>query len=416
MMTASKKSHKTIQKYILKEFLISFAVSFLFFFFIFFINQILLVAKNILLKNVSVPDLLRIILYSIPIILAFTFPFSTLSGSAMTLGKLSSQLEILSMRAGGISYRKIFQPLISAAVIFSCVSFIINDFFLPLSTIQYKNLYKELLYKAPALEIEPYSSTKYGSRIIISQDIENDRIKDLIIIHTDVPYTNREIVRADSAALVRSDNEDSFILKLQNAASTQTKSAEGDFEFFTAETMNLYFFMQSLSFNILSTAPSEMSFLDVYSEIQDKKAALRSAEQKNEREIAEMRYVLFQELVRGGKGLDNTAEELEILREKDFSERTFTYYQIELFKKAALPLGCLFLLLLSFPVSTAHFQYGRIIGFGIGVLLSTLYWALLFAGQTFGVRTDIHPFLLMFFPNFFLGGLGLLFFMLLKNR
>jgi lipopolysaccharide export system permease protein len=67
-------------------------------------------------------------------------------------------------------------------------------------------------------------------------------------------------------------------------------------------------------------------------------------------------------------------------------------------------------------VSTAHFQYGRIIGFGIGVLLSTLYWALLFAGQTFGVRTDIHPFLLMFFPNFFLGGLGLLFFMLLKNR
>jgi len=415
-MTAFTNSHKTIQKYILKEFLISFAVSFLFFFFIFFINQILLIAKNILLKNVSVPDLLRIILYSIPVILAFTFPFSTLSGSAMALGKLSSQLEIFSMRAGGISYRKIFLPLIFTAVIFSLASFIINDVFLPLSTIQYKNLYKELLYKAPALEIEPYSSTKYSRRIIINKDITDDVIEDVIIIHTDDPYTNREIVRADSATLKRSDSRDSFILKLQDASSTKTKSAEGDFEFFTAESMSLYFFMQSLSFNMLSTAPSEMSFLDVYSEIIDKRKSIRNAELENDRKIAEERYVLFQKLINGQKRLDDAAEELEVLRSKEFVTRTYTYYQIELFKKAALPLGCLFLLFLSFPVSTAHFQYGRIIGFGIGVLLSTLYWALLFAGQTFGVRTDIHPFLLMFFPNFLLGGLGILFFLLLKNR
>jgi len=42
-----------VYRHVGREYLLSFVVAFMFFFFIFFINQILLIAQRILLKNVD---------------------------------------------------------------------------------------------------------------------------------------------------------------------------------------------------------------------------------------------------------------------------------------------------------------------------------------------------------------------------
>ncbi|MCF7945708.1 MAG: LptF/LptG family permease [Spirochaetia bacterium] len=407
----------TIKKYILKEFLLSFLISFLFFFFIFFINQILLVAKNILIKNVSIEDLLRIIVYSVPIILAFTFPFATLSGASMALGRLSSDSELLAMRSGGISYKKILTPLITVAIIFSVVSFLVNDIFLPLSTIEYKKLYKELLYKSPALELGSFTSTKYGDKLIVNKQIEDEDILDIIIVNLNESYDNRTITNAEKAILKKADDENSFILELYDVQYIQSKSSSAAYDTFQADSMDLFFFMDSLSFNMLSTAPSEKSFLDVYSEIQEKQKTIQVNQIENEKAIALEKYTLFQSFLNNNfTAAENSYSKILDRQNRDFTTRTFRYYKIELFKKLSLPLGCLFLIFLSFPISTFKFQNGKLIGFGFGVILSTLYWVFLFLGQTYGVKIDFSPFLLMFLPNFFLGTIGLLVFSILKNR
>ena len=76
---------KRVTRYVVQEFLFSFLVAFLFFFFIFFVNQLLVMAEEIFSKKVPFWDVLRFILYSLPSILALSFPFGCLLGALMVL-------------------------------------------------------------------------------------------------------------------------------------------------------------------------------------------------------------------------------------------------------------------------------------------------------------------------------------------
>ncbi len=112
MKTSFASSHKTLYLYIAREFFLSFLVSFLFFFFVFFINQLLLLAEDILEKQVPFVYVMRLIFYSLPSIIAISFPFGTLVGTLMTYGRFSSENEILAMKCSGITYDRIFLPVL----------------------------------------------------------------------------------------------------------------------------------------------------------------------------------------------------------------------------------------------------------------------------------------------------------------
>ena len=94
-----KRGYWCIQTYITKEFIFSFIVAFFFFFFIFFINQLLLLAEQILSKKVPILDVIMLIVYSLPSIISITFPFASLVGALMAIGRFSSDNEILAMQS-----------------------------------------------------------------------------------------------------------------------------------------------------------------------------------------------------------------------------------------------------------------------------------------------------------------------------
>ena len=81
MAAFRRASYRIVSIYVLREFALSLLVSFIFFFFIFFINQILLLAQKILIKNVDIGSVLRLIGLAIPQILLYTIPFLSLTAS-----------------------------------------------------------------------------------------------------------------------------------------------------------------------------------------------------------------------------------------------------------------------------------------------------------------------------------------------
>src|SRR6056297_3399786 len=151
--TSHSRRYRIISFYIGSEYLFSFFVAFLFFFAIFFVNQLLLLAEEILAKDVGLFDVALLIIYSLPAIVSFTFPFASLVGGLMAIGRLSSDSEILAFRASGIPYRRLLYPLIVLGLAFSLFSFVMGDFFLPRGTLSFGKLYREILYSNPALEI-----------------------------------------------------------------------------------------------------------------------------------------------------------------------------------------------------------------------------------------------------------------------
>ena len=111
----------TIYRYILSETFFSFLIAFLFFFFIFFVNQLLLMAREILTKHVPLGQVALLVLFSLPAIIAMSAPFASLVGTLMTVGRLSSDNEILVMLSSGLSYKNVFAPAITAGIIISIV-------------------------------------------------------------------------------------------------------------------------------------------------------------------------------------------------------------------------------------------------------------------------------------------------------
>ncbi|MEA4860835.1 MAG: LptF/LptG family permease, partial [Sphaerochaeta sp.] len=109
---ASSARFRLVYSHVGREYLLSFVVAFFFFFFIFFINQILLIAQRILLKQVDYFSVLQLVLLSIPQFLLYTFPFSSLTASSMVIGDLSGNNEILAIRSSGISLKHVFFPII----------------------------------------------------------------------------------------------------------------------------------------------------------------------------------------------------------------------------------------------------------------------------------------------------------------
>ncbi|MBA7584467.1 hypothetical protein ES708_26422 [subsurface metagenome] len=123
---------RRIDLYILNEFLISFVVAFLFFFCTFFINQLLVLAEEIFSKKVPFWDVVQFIVFSLPSILALSLPFGALVGSLMAMGRFASDNEILAFRTSGVARYRILTPLLAAGVLLFLVSFVMNDYFLPL--------------------------------------------------------------------------------------------------------------------------------------------------------------------------------------------------------------------------------------------------------------------------------------------
>ena len=176
------RHYTRITIYLAREFFFSFLVAFLFFFFIFFINQMLLLAEEILTKRVPPLDVMLLIIYSLPSIIALSVPFGSLLGALMTIGRFSSDNEIIAFQASGVPYRRLFTPLLVLGVTLSLLSFVMNDYFLPLGTINFGRLYRELIFSNPELELESFTVKNYQNSIIVTGEVSGREIKDILIL------------------------------------------------------------------------------------------------------------------------------------------------------------------------------------------------------------------------------------------
>ncbi len=406
----------TIHRYVISEFIFSFIVAFLFFFFIFFVNQLLLLAEEILSKNVSIKNVFLIILYSLPSITAFTFPFASLVGALMSVSRLSSDNEILAFQASGVQYRTLLIPLLIVGLFLSAFSFIVNDYFLPLSTIKFSRLYRDILYSTPELELDSYTVKKYQSTTLITGNVSNKVIRNMVIIDR-TSHKDKRIITASSGELVPSTAQRGISsISLRNVFSLTPKNKQqGKFNYFFSDSMLYNILLKNLSFSIKSLTPREMSSVDIYRGIIDKKNRLAKRKQENQNQIISIRKKLWENYshVRtepvSYKNIDSLYKELVNHENKQFHDRNLQIYELEFYKKFSITFACFIFIFFAFPLSLYSRKSGRSTGFGIGLLVSVFYWSLLFAGQTLGIRMNISPFIAMWGPDIIILSLGIIF-------
>ena len=405
---------RTIDIYILNEFLISFAVAFLFFFCTFFINQLLVLAEEIFSKKVPFGDVIRFVVFSLPSILALSLPFGALVGSLMAMGRLSSDNEFLAFRACGVAQSRILLPLLTAGVLLFLISFVMNDYFLPLGNIRLGSMYRKILYTNPGIELEPYSVKRYQDTVIVTGDIQENVIKNITIIDKTADKEKR-VITARSGFLQESRNQKGVIsIRLNEVFSHVSDASQADrYEFTSSKSMIYNILLKDFSASFINPGPREMRSIDVWREIQVMDEQFRRQVVEKDRQTG----VQFFDLAMGLRYLRDFAPGNPALyrarqanlssaytvytrnRDRKFVDRNLQLYRLEFHKKFSIPFSCVVFVLFAFPVGLLARKSGRAVGFGIGLLMASLYWWLLLIGHTLGIRLELPPAFAMWFPN-----------------
>ena len=363
-------------RYLMKELFLYFFIAFIFFFMVFFVNQILLVAENILKKHVPVMDVMRLITYSLPMVIAQSAPFATLVGFLMCLGRLASENEILILRASGQNYRMILKPVLILGILISFASFFVNDYLLPLGTINYNKLYRSILTSNPAVELESNSIKRTNDKTLVIGEVSGENVSDLIFFDTDSDGGQRIIV-AD-ASMVKKSSAAGVLMKLiMNDASVLMfdRDKKNDYDVLTSENVELNIFESTFLENDRVISPREMTSYDLYKEI---------------------------------KAMKNDAEVTQKKRNR---------YNLEMAKKFSMPFGSIFFAILALPLALIFGKHnGQTIGLIIGLFISLFYWAVSIVGQIFSSRTGVYGVTTMWAPNILIGVAGILFYLRLLRK
>jgi lipopolysaccharide export system permease protein len=405
----------TIFRYILSEALFSFLICFLFFFFVFFVNQILLMAKDVLERHVPFNQVMLLILFSLPTVIAMAAPFASLVGTLMTVGRLTSDNEILVMLSSGLSYRNVFLPAITVGIIISILSFLTNDVLLPAGTVQFNKLWRKILVTIPALELEANSVKKFQNTVIVTGDVTEGVIGNLLIIDK-TGDGERRIIMASTAEL-KDGGKEGLSLDLEDAFIHSSKEiVREDYDYAHSSLLQYWVSNEDIIQAVVSISPREMSSRDVRTAIIKRRAELDKRLNDRKDKIALQSFAL-ENVLRAGPGTESwsrrAASFSNFVREAQaYSEisddRSLTIHIIEYYKKFSVPFGAFFFVFLAVSLGLMAKKSGQTVGFIFGILISVVYWSMLFIGQTMGLRIGTPPFWSMWLPNILSMSIGVL--------
>ena len=354
----SKLGRGILIKYLYKELFYYFLICFAFLFVVFFANQILLIGEDMLSKRAPFADVAKIMIYSMPALIAQSAPFATLVGFLMCLGRMASDNEILIFRASGFSFRSILYPVLVLGMAISLASFFVNDYLLPLGTIKYNELYRKIMRSNPSVVLEPNSVKQIGSSTAVIGDVQDSNVSD-VIFFTKRGSNEETIIVAGESVLTGAKNQ-GVLLQLDMSESIMTTfdlKKFSDYDVLTAEKTVLNIFDSTIT-GRSGKNPREMTFYDLRKEIVLMKA------------------------------------------DPDEDPMRINTWMMEYYKKFAIPFGSIFFAFLAFSIAFLFGKHnGLTMGLFTGIVICVLYWAMQISGQLLVTRVNLDAFLCIWVPN-----------------
>jgi lipopolysaccharide export system permease protein len=417
----------TIYWYVARELFFSFLVAFLFFFFIFFVNNLLLLIQNenILAKNIPIPEVLLIVVLKLPIVVLLAFPFGTLVGSLMAVARLSSDNEVLAFRAAGLSTIKLFLPLIVLGFVLSLLSYYTNDYLLPAGSLEEKKVGRRVFLAHPQLHLEAYSVSPLREQnlTIMTGRVDDNFIYDVVIFDK-TAQLDRRIITARRARVIPNDAQpDVITLQMEGVFSQLIDAREHDrFEYSMADSMEYNLLIRPFSVSV-SLGLMDKTAVDIMTVIRQKESELaeQTATQTLQtqsqllslreeiRFLSESDGLLSATLIRERARVEELYANYLALKERPVKNAELDRYVLELHRKFAFPFSCFVFVIFAFPLGLLARRSGRLFGFGIGLLVSIVYWGLLLLGTELASNQGFSPFLSMWMPNLVVFAAGVAF-------
>ncbi len=186
---------RTLRTYLLREHLAPFSVTLGGLTAVLLIGNIIKFAELVIGKGVSVFDILRLLIYLMPYMLSFTIPMACLIAMVLAFGRLSTDYELIAMRASGVAPMRLVFPMLAVGLVMSALLLVINDRVVPASHIAFRRQLKAIGVQRPTAYIEAGTFIKeFPPYVIFVYQVEGPRLSNVRIYEPQPNGPTRTII------------------------------------------------------------------------------------------------------------------------------------------------------------------------------------------------------------------------------
>lgn len=223
---------KRMDSYLLKAYLQLFAGTFFISLFILLMQFMWRYVNDLVGKGLSLDVLAEFFWYATQTLVPMSFPLAVLLASLITFGNFGERLELLSMKAAGISLLRILRPIFLFVLLVSGISFYFQNRVTPEATKQLAALVNSMKQKSPELEIPEgtfYQIEKTGYNFFVERkDMKTGMLYGIMIYNTTSGYQDMQIVLADSGRLQTTADRQHLMLTLYGGERFQNLQNQGN--------------------------------------------------------------------------------------------------------------------------------------------------------------------------------------------
>lgn len=364
-----------ISRYSLRHFFFPFISSLTFITSIILIFYMKEVIKGAVEKGIPGIFLLKLFLYSSGWTLGLTIPMAALLGVIVAVGQMNTDSEIIAMRAGGISYFRIFRPFLIAGIFLVILQFLFNQFVVPYSVRQMEAVIYSIRHYDPTVAINEGLFTKLDekgdiARYIFVEKTQTDPVSGSVSLYNIQLRQTREInglLRIEQLTLARKGEK---ILKIFPDKKIKALRLFGGYVF-SIERNNRQ--LQRVNFN--------NGYMDINIHEKDPSAT----EGGNSGKIEAMNFFQLQKQI------------AETRDDEDRKNRLL----LEFHKRTAKPAATLFFIFLGFPLAIVNKRSGKGGGVGFSMIFIFMYFVLLLSADTLVINQKMFsPFIATWLSNF----------------
>jgi len=212
---------RILRTYILRELLQPTVMALVLFTFVLLVGNLVKLTDLLINKGVSPLAIGQMFGLLIPSLLSYTLPMAVLTGTLLAFGKLSSDREILAMKASGISFYAISAPVILLGLLVSIALIPVNTRVVPWSHYATRQLLVEIGIRNPAAFLEGGTFIKeFKPYILFIYQVEGNKLSKVRIYEPKEGHPTRTIV-AQRGEFIPVPAERRVLLKLYDGAADE---------------------------------------------------------------------------------------------------------------------------------------------------------------------------------------------------
>ena len=213
---------KRLNRFMLQTFLPVFFMTFFICLFIVLMQFLWRYIDELVGKGLEMSVLAELFFYAALTMVPMALPLAILLAALMTFGNLGERLELLAIKAAGISLLQVLKPLVILILFISAGAFFFQNNVLPIAQVKMWTLLYSVRQTSPELDIPEgvfYDQIQGYNLYVKKKDRKTGMLRDVIIYDFSEGFDNSMLVFADSGKLKLTDDKQHLFLTLYSGES-----------------------------------------------------------------------------------------------------------------------------------------------------------------------------------------------------